>query len=291
MQLVTDLKAVLKSNELCNRYGLDTISAGATIAFAMECYEEGILSEAEVAFPLPWGDGWAAVRLVEEMALRQGFGAVLADGSMRAATQIGSGTEAYAIHVMGQELAMHDPRLEPGLGLVYLADATPGRHTQTGCYTAPTDLDIGSPDFGSDIGDQAGRGRFMKPFGSLFHALQAAGICLFGYFATTAGFLPESLGAVTGLSYTLDDLFLCGERIANVRQAFNVREGMNFLEFPVPWRAYGRPPLDGGPNAGVTVKIDSLVYEYLAEMDWSHDTAAPSERRLRELGLDFIIDG
>ena len=290
MQLVSDLKAILKSNELCNRYGLDTISAGATIAFAMECFDRGLITEKEIGFPLRWGDGQAAVRLVEQMALRQGFGQVLADGSMRAARQIGSGAEAYAIHVMGQDLPMHDPRLEPGLGLVYLADASPGRHTQTGCYIAPVGLDIGYPGFGEGVGDQGGRGRFMKPLGCLFHALQAAGVCLFGYFATTIDYLPESLSAVTGHAYPLEKVILCGERIANVRQAFNVREGINMLEAKIPLRAYGHPPLTEGPNANVTVQIKSLLREYLQEMDWSQDAAVPSERRLRELELDFLAN-
>ena len=290
MQSVSDLRAILKSNELCNRYGLDTISAGSTIAFAMECFERGLISEEEVGFPLPWGDGQAATRLVEQMALRQGFGEVLADGSMRAAQQIGSGAEEYAIHVMGQDLPMHDPRLEPGLGLVYLADATPGRHNQADCYIAPVGLDIGFPGFAEGVGDQVGRGRFMKTLGSLFHVLQASGACQFGYLSTTVDYLPECLSAVTGHAYSMDELLLCGERIANVRQAFNVREGINMLEAQIPLRAYGRPPLAGGPNTGVTVKIESLLREYLEEMGWSQDAAIPSERRLRQLGLDFIVN-
>jgi len=290
MQLVSDLKAILKSNDLCNRYGLDTISAGATIAFAMECFERGIISEKEIGFPLSWGDGQAAARLVEQMALRQGFGAVLADGSLRAVQQIGPEVEEYAMHVMGQDLPMHDPRLEPGLGLVYLADATPGRHTPACCYLAPVGLDIGFPGFGEGVGDQVGRGRFMKPLGNLFHAFQASGACLFGYLGTTVDFLPECLSAVTGHTYSLEEVLLCGERIANLRQAFNVREGINMLKTKIPLRAYGHPPLDGGPNAGVVVKIEPLLREYLEEMNWSQDAAVPSERRLHELELDFLVD-
>ena len=256
----------------------------------MECFEQGLIGEEEVGFPLLWGDGQAATRLVEEMGLRRGFGDVLADGSMRAARRIHPKAEAYAIHLMGQELAMHDPRLEPGLGLIYLADATPGRYTQACDYVAPPGWEIGFPGFATEIGDQAGRGRFMKPLGNLFHVLQAAGACLFGYLSMTVDFLPEWLSAVTGHDYSLDELLVCGERIANVRQAFNLREGINMLKYQIPWRAYGRPPLDSGPNAGVTVNIESLLREYLEEMAWSQDAGMPDKERLHALGLDFLAD-
>jgi aldehyde:ferredoxin oxidoreductase len=290
LQLVSDLKAILTSNELCNRYGIDTISAGATIAFAMESFEKGLISQQDIGFSLLWGDGQAATRLVTEMALREGFGAVLADGSRRAAQRINPQAQQFAIHIMGQELAMHDPRLEPGVGLVYLADATPGRHTQACDYVGPPAWDIGFPGFAKDVGDQRERGRFMKPLGNLFHVLQASGACLFGYLSMTVDFLPEWLTAVTGHDYSLDELLVCGERIACLRQAFNVREGVNLLETQIPWRAYGQPPLDGGPNAGVTVKIQSLLQEYLQEMRWAPDSGTPDEERMGQLGIAWAVD-
>jgi aldehyde:ferredoxin oxidoreductase len=130
----------------------------------------------------------------------------------------------------------------------------------------------------------------MKQMACLFHTLQASGACQFGYLSTTVDFVPESLSAVTGRDYSLDEALLCGERIANVRQAFNVREGINMLKALIPERAYGRPPLAAGPTAGVTVRIEMLLEEYLEEMDWSQDAAVPSERQLRKLGLDFLAD-
>jgi len=289
LQLVSDLQSVLKSNDLCNRYGLDTISAGSTIAFAMEIFERGIIDVNDIGFPLNWGDGAAAVRLVEQMAFRQGFGAVLADGSQRAAQLIGPDAEPFAMHIMGQDLPMHDPRLEPGLGLVYVADATPGRHNQANCFIAPEGLEIGYPGFAQEVGDQIGRGTFMKPLGCLFHALQASGACQFGYLATTFDFVNQSLSAVTGHTYSLEDVLLCGERIAVLRQAFNLREGINLLKFQIPARAYGKPPLTKGPVAGVTVELAQLLGEYMEVMDWSPDKAVPSQERLHDLGLDFLI--
>lgn len=290
LQLVSDLNAILKSNELCNRYGLDTISTGATIAFAMECYEKGLINERDVGFPLEWGDGLAATRLVGEIALRKGFGEILADGSARAARSLGGDAEGLAVHIMGQELGMHDPRLEPGIGLVYLADATPGRHNQANSFLPVIGLDIGFTEYGKAIADQVGRGALLKTLGGLFHVLQAAGGCQFGYLSTTVDFVPESLSAVTGHHYSLEDVLSCGERIANVRQGFNVREGINMLETRLPDRAYGRPPLTNGPTKGVTVRLNEMLDEYLKQMEWSRDAAIPGERRLRELGLDFLAD-
>jgi len=285
--LIDSLPTIIQANVLCDKLGLDTISAGNVIGFAMECFEKGIISEREVGFPLSWGSGQAAVKLIEQMALHEGFGAVLADGSMRASQKIGQGSEEFAIHVMGQDLPMHDPRLEPGLGLVYIADATPGRHNQANSFIPPEGLEIG---FQKEVGDQVGRGRYLKILSNLFHVLQASGACQFGLLSTTFEYLHESLSAVTGHPFSFQEVLDCGERIATIRQAFNIREGINFLGYQIPWRAYGNPPLESGPLKNVTVKIDMLLQEYLEEMGWSKDAATPHKRRLHELGLDFLAN-
>jgi aldehyde:ferredoxin oxidoreductase len=126
-----DIESIIKANDLCNRYGLDTISVGAAVAFALECYEKGLITDKDTGdLQLAWGDGAAIVKLTEQLAKREGFGEVLADGVKRAAEKIGGGAEQYAIQAGGQELPMHDPRLGPSLATAYQVDATPGRHTQ-----------------------------------------------------------------------------------------------------------------------------------------------------------------
>jgi aldehyde:ferredoxin oxidoreductase len=185
---------------------------------------------------------------------------------------------------------MHDPRHEPGLGLIYVADATPGRHNPANCFIPLVDLDMGHPGFGKQTEVQAGKGRLMKTLGNHWNALQASGGCQFGLLSTTFSFLHETLNAVTGNDYSHEEVLRCGERIANIRQAFNVREGVNLVASEYPLRAYGFPPLGAGPNAGITVDLKLMLDEYLEEMDWSRDTAVPSERRLRELGLDFLVE-
>lgn len=287
--LNNNLASIVKANELCNRYGLDTISTGATIAFAIECYENGLISKEDTdGIELTWGNHEAIIAMTEKLARREGFGDVLADGVRVAAEKIGRGAEQYAIHIMGQELPMHDPRYEPGLGLIYKIDATPGRHTQAFQYTKPPGLDLDIPNYGEDREQQAGRGRHLKILSELCHVVSASGLCLFCALSTHITILPEFLTAVTGHEYTLDDLLIVGERIANMRQAFNVREGINAITSPIPQRAYGIPPLEEGPTKGISVDIDAMLKEYLEEMDWSLDSAKPSARKLVELGLEDV---
>jgi aldehyde:ferredoxin oxidoreductase len=290
--LMSDLTTLLRCNDICNRYGLDTISAGSTIAFALECYEAGILKDLDRPdVSLDWGVPKAILMLLKQMANREGFGAILTDGSARAAELIGQGADQYAMQVGGQELAMHDPRYEPGLGLVYLADATPGRHTQASQFIPPPELEIpGYPGYGKEQNKQLGRGKMMKPMSALNHVMGCSGLCLFGYLSATSSLLPDWLSAVTGKNYTLDVLMECGERISNIRQAFNAREGINFLKFKLPRRAYGYPPLLSGPTANIHVDMGMLVQEYLSVMDWGKVNPVPSRDKLISLGLPDIAE-
>lgn len=285
-----DLPSIVTANELCNRLGLDTISAGATIAFAIECYEQGPLTAADTGgLELTWSDANTIITVLEKLALREpGLGDLLADGVKVASEKIGQGAEQYAIHVGGQELAMHDPRFEPGLGLIYQLDATPGRHTQGCNWFWPEGFEVDAPKFGEMREKQAGRGKALKPVSNLNHISNVSGICLFGYLSTRVELLPEFMTAVTDHAYTLEELLLAGERIANIRQAFNVREGYNPITTPIPERAYGIPPLEDGPTAGVAVDIETLRREYLDEMDWTHDAAAPTREKLIALGMDDV---
>jgi aldehyde:ferredoxin oxidoreductase len=289
MLLNNNLPSIVLANEICNRHGLDSISTGTTVAFAFECFERGLITKSDTGgLVLTWGDARAVIALTEQIAQREGFGDVLADGVKRAAERIGKGSNAFAIHIGGQELAMHDPRFEPGLGLIYQMDATPGRHTQASQYLPPPGWEIGLPTFDLKTPEQKGRGQFMKPLSALNHIVNTSGLCLFGYLSMTVEFLPEWLSAVTGHPFTLEELLIAGERISTVRQAFNVREGFNAVTTRLPDRAYGRPPLTEGATAGIRVEIEELVREYLTAMDWSLDGAVPSQAKLIDLGLADI---
>ena len=131
MCLNDNMESVIKANELCNTYGMDTMAVGAVIAFAMECYEKGIITRKDTdGIELTWGNGAAVVAVTEKMGKREGFGAVLADGVAKAAERIGKGSEAYAMHVGGHRLPYHDARNNPALGTNMISDAQPACHME-----------------------------------------------------------------------------------------------------------------------------------------------------------------
>ena len=283
--LNTNLESIIKANDICNRYGLDTISAGATIAFAIECYENGIITKADTdGIEMTWGNHKSIVAMTEKLAKREGFGAVLADGVKVAAEKIGKGSEKYAIHIHGQELPAHDPKLGYFYQTTYRLDATPARHTQGSEEGAPPGL---LPDF--DKESFSGRGEAHKVGSNFNHIINSSGMCMFMCMTLPAAkAVVEFMSAVTGWDMTMGELLKTGERISNLRQAFNIREGLNPLQFKVPDRVLGRPPQKEGPVAGVTVDEDTMVKECLAAMDWDAKTTKPSKKKLEELGLEDV---
>jgi len=289
MSLNDDFPSLIKCNDIVNRAGLDYISAPCAVAFAIECYENGILTKADTGgLELTWGNHRDMIRLLEQIASREGLGDVLADGVMRAAQQIGKGSEEFAIHVHGQEVPMHDPRFTPGLALTYKMEGTPARHTQGGELNPPQGLNLPGAELPKY--HYSGKGEMHKKQVTLVHTLNACGGCLFTYISYPAQYIPDFLTAITGWDYTLDDCFFIGERIANLRHAFNLREGINPVEIKLHDRLTGHPPLTGGNLRGVTVDADLMVREYCQAMAWDPVTARPDPRRLRELGLEYLIE-
>jgi len=201
-----------------------------------------------------------------------------------AARRIGRGASRYAMHIHGQEVPAHDPKFGYHWANTYRLDATPARHTQ-GPGIPPPGLPI--PEF--EQKSFAGRAQAHKLGSDFSHVVSSSGTCLFLFWS-----LPhvdpfiEFMNAVSGWDFTIAELFETGERIANVRQAFNIREGLNPLKFKVPGRVYGYPPPERGPLAGITVDEETLDSEYLAAMDWDLKTAKPSRRKLLELGLEDV---
>jgi len=284
--LNNNLESVIKAADICDRYGIDTISAGAAIALTIECYEKGLITEKDTdGIEMTWGNHRAIVAMTEKLAKREGFGDVLADGVKVAAEKIGKGADQYAIHIGGQELPAHDPKHAFYLATSYKMDPTPGRHfVGSELSDAPAYPSGLLPEF--DLKSFSGRGEARKR-GSNFHqAVVCTGTCLFVFWAyPNVDPIADFMRAVTGWDVTDDELLKTGERIANLRQAFNIREGLNPLKFKVPNRVLGEPPLKEGPVAGVTLDEDTLIKEYLTAMDWDLETAKPSRRKLLELGL------
>jgi aldehyde:ferredoxin oxidoreductase len=283
-----NMESIVKLNDICNRYGLDTISTGCTIAFAIECYERGIIDDKDTEnIKLTWGNHHAIVKMTDKLARREGFGDILADGVMRAAKRIGNCAEKYAIHIRGQEVPSPDPKRFPYFATTYATNATPARHTQGSEGYLPLNLKVPTFDRKSCIG----RGEAHKIGSNMMHAINCAGVCQFGYmYCIDVHALPEFLSAVTGMQYTIEDLLRVGERIANLRQAFNIREGYNFVDTIVPKRVLGNPSqkLDPKTNRGVDIK--GLAIDYFTAMCWDTDTGKPSKDKLLELGLDDIAE-
>ena len=254
-------ESISMANDICNRAGLDSISSGSVIAFAIELYENGILTKKDTSgIDLKWGNHQAIVAMTMKLAKREGLGEILADGVKRAAEKIGKGAEKYAVHIGGQELGMHDPKLtNPGRldAARYTMDATPGRHTQV----------FGPNSFSN-------------------HVLNSAGLCQFGAFFGDS--IVGVINVVTGFNFTMNDVQKTGERILNIRHAFNLREGINELKWPVHPRIAGIPPQTTGPLAGVTADIEAQDLWACGALDWDRVTTKPSKAKLLSLGLDDI---
>jgi aldehyde:ferredoxin oxidoreductase len=291
---ISDLDAIMTLEEMCNEASFDTISAGATIAFAMECYERDLLTEDELdGLTLEWGHGESAIALLQRMIERRGLGDVLADGVLRASRRIGRGSEAFAIHAGGQELPAHDPRHTRGFGLVYRVSPTPGRHTQggpgAGNMSAETRALYGlDPDLANEDPLRA----YVESYAAhsaWVNALNAAGLCLSGSVGMGPEHVPNFLSAVTGWSFDMAECLEVGERIEVMRHLFGLREGYNPLETQVTPRAMGRPPQETGPTAGTVVDMDEELSAYLTYRDWDPESGRPSEARLTALGLSSLV--
>lgn len=295
MLLVDDLAAICKVNDLCNRMGMDTISTGATLAFAFECYDKGILTQADTGgLELTWGNAAAVVALTEQIARRQGLGAILADGAKAAAKRIGKGASKCAMQIGGEELPMHDPRLSPGLASSYKLDATPARHTQFSAWAAEAGFPVTGLEhlYGGWTPEKkyeyAGKAKAHRIQSALMHVINADGCCMFGSVCIPAQAQADFLNAAMGTSWTPEDLITIGDRIATLRLAFNLREGLKNADLKVPGRILGFPPLKAGATKGVQVDIETQQREYFAEMGWSPD-GVPTAETLRRLGLDFVV--
>jgi len=278
-----DLISILKANDICNRAGIDTISAGATIAFAIECFDNGIIGLDDTeGIKLNWGDSGAILQILNKMINREGIGDVLADGSKIAAEKIGDGAE-YAMHSMGQELGMHSPKYYKNMGTTFAFDPTPGRHTTAsldffvmGPIIKPNGLfeGISLPKKFKRPGED--RSIAEKLFTSLMQFTNSIGLCEFVYVFQKYPLL-ELINATVGWEFTIDEALKAGQRIQTLRQAFTLREGIDIIKNRIPDR---------------TVSVDYLAdYKgYCEKMGWDPENGVPLQKTLHELNLEFVIE-
>jgi aldehyde:ferredoxin oxidoreductase len=282
-----NLDSIIKLNDICNRYGLDTISAGAAVAFATECYEHGIITKKDTGgIDLTWGNHQAIVAMTEKIGKREGLGDILADGVKVAAKKIGKGSDKYAMHIGGQEIPAHDSRGGVAFAIGYGGEPTPGRHTQGGEGPYPPGA---LPEH--DRNSVKGRGEFHKMGAALCQVYNAAGVCMIvlgdGY--GDWGQFEEALRTITGWDISREEMLKTGERIDVMRQAFNVREGIK-TPWKYPDRMLGIPPKEVGPRKGLTVDTKTMFEEYYGALDWDVNTGKPSKKRLQELGLNDVAE-
>jgi aldehyde:ferredoxin oxidoreductase len=280
-----NLESIIMVNDICNRFGVDTISAGATMAFTMECYENGLINQKDTdGIEMTWGNHRSIVAMTEKLVRREGFGDLIADGVRVAAEKIGKGADKYAMHIGGQEYPAHHPLVDYRFATTYRLDPTPGRHTQGGEAMHPPGL---LPIF--DKTSVKGRGKAHKIGSDFNHVVYSSGLCLFVYGSyPDVNLFIEFMNAVTGWKSTVEEFLKSGEKIANLRQAFNIREGLNAVKFKLSGRLLGEPLHKEGPLAGKNIDADILANEYLAEMDWDRHSAKPSKNKLLELGLTDV---
>ncbi|HUT68934.1 MAG TPA: aldehyde ferredoxin oxidoreductase family protein [Dehalococcoidales bacterium] len=295
MCLNDDLDSIFKLNDMCNRSGLDTISAGSVLAFAMECYEHGLITKAETdGIDLTWGNSEAMVAMTEKIGRREGFGDVLADGVMVAAKKIGKGAEKYAMHIGGQEPGLHNATFFPGRGTGFVADPTPGRHTAAAPYTR-CDVNASAGPYkelqvsGFEKYQYTGKGPAAAANTNYWQVGASAGLCLMPVVVSDCYPLLEFINAVTGWDMSVSEALKTGARIQTLRQLFNVREGIAPSDVRLPDRMAGIPPQSSGPLEGVTINIDTLTREYREAMEWDPKTGKPSEACLTRLGLKGLM--
>jgi len=295
MCLCNDVETIFKLHDMCNRSGMDTISAGAVIAFAMECFEKGIITATDTdGIRITWGDGPAMVALLDKMIRREGIGDILADGVRTAARKIGNGAEDCAVHVGGQEPGLHSALFLPSRGTGFVCDPTPGRHTAApmarleggpGAYAPYPELRIEKFERYS----YTGKGPMSATASSYLQVGNCAGVCVMPFMFFGNFPLIELLNAVTGWEMNLAESLATGARIQTLRQCFNLREGIAVQDVRLPDRMAGRPPQSEGPLAGVTIDVDSLARDYRQAMGWDADTGMPRQDTLEKLGLAELI--
>ena len=300
---IVDLKAVAKGNEICNRYCMDTITAGMTIAFACECFEEGIITAEDTGgLQLRFGDADLMIQLLELTARREGFGDVLAQGSARLAKKWGVENRPCSISVKGQELSMHDPRVKVGVGIGFAVSPYGADH-MTAAHD-PYFTDENSPMFKSvkplgiykamhatEINNEKVRGYMQLE--KLWRAMDALGLCVFGF--APRGVMPletmvQSLNAITGWNASLYELLRSAERGSMLARAFNSREGFSIEDDRLPARLFDPKP--DGPESGKKIfeeeEFNKAIALYYEMINCDPKTGRPARGKLMELGLDWV---
>jgi aldehyde:ferredoxin oxidoreductase len=278
---------------------MDAVSSSATLAWVCEAVEEGVLTPADLdGIDMRWGNGEGALALTIKMGSGEGCGEWLRHGSAHASKHVGKGSERFAVHVHGQEPAYHDTRFTSLMGVTYISDPTPGRHTAgSASWNETFNAKFAMPDAVADPKETSvswkgtdGKGVAQAHFSNAHQVLNGLGLCMFTYLT---GGLPwlELVNALTGWNMTPRELLASGERIQNLRAAFNLREGIKPSDFAPHPRMLGQGDgkLPTGPLKDVTVPLLDLKNDYYRAMGWNPETGHLSRTRADQLGLTPLL--
>lgn len=303
---ISDLAAISKGNEICNRLGLDTISTGMAISFAMECYENGLLDKSSLngLEDLSWGNASSMVKLAEMIGNREALGDLLAEGTKRASEKIGKGADAFSLEVKGQEIPLHEPRVKGMLGITYAVSELGAEHTRV---EHDSDFDQFAPEIFVEQAKVLGllerlptetidepKIRMYYYLQHHFSMLDTLGCCLFGFApvrAYTMTDLVTIVNASTGWESSLWELMKLGERRWNMTRAFNIREGFDISDDRLPDRYF--TGLENGAMADRPIDREQFrdaLRLYYEMANWDPDTAIPRRAKLIELDLQWIAD-
>jgi aldehyde:ferredoxin oxidoreductase len=307
---IDDIQAIAYANQLCNEFGVDTIAAGATMAFAINCFEDGLITAADTGgIELGWGRADAMIAMLEKTLNREGFGDVLAEGSARAGASIGNGAEDLVVAVKGAELPAHMPQVKPSLAVIYAvnpfgADHQSSEHDPN--YTP--ELIADSPEkYGKRAADlgltnpqpedvlNAAKVEYALKTQYAYSALDTADVCqfVFGPAWQLLGMeeLAGVIAGVTGEPTTVDDLLTIGARRLNLLRAFNAREGITRDRDTLPKRLF--EPLQGGPSDGEFIdraEFEAALEMYYEQAGWDPVTGNPPRSTLENLDLGWVAD-
>ena len=301
---VDDLHAIALANKICNEAGLDTIGTGATVAWVMDCFEHGALTEAEIGFAAKFGDTAAMVRLTDMLAAREGIGDVIANGSRRAAAILGKGEE-YLITVKGAEAPAHMPQAKRSLGVVYAVNPFGADHQSSEhdgmVEEGATDLYMERLKLlGFDermpydsLGED--KVRYALKTQQFYSFLDSADLCQFVWGPAWSLFGPQeavdAVKAVTGWAdFGIEELMEVGERRLNMLRAFNAREGIDRSNDRLPAKFF-KPLIGSGPTRGVALDpavIDAAMDQYFGFAGWDVTTGNPTPETMQRLGLAWV---
>lgn len=294
---ISDMNAITMANYLCNEFGLDTISAGSSVAFAMECYEKGILTDEHTGgLEIRFGDTDLIVNLVEMIAKREGVGDLLAEGTRVMAEKLGQGSEDFAMHVKGLELPAYDPRAVKICGLAYVTANRGGDH-MSAYIEGPTFVDlpyllIEDSRIADPFVANPEEAKVVVDLENALSMFDALGGCKFMGILVTAEEYSELVASATGWDFGVDDFRKSGERLYNLGRVLCVREGATREQDRLPARLM-EDPLPGGPAEGMVIDketIEMMKDAYYECRGWDLATGIPTREKLTELGLEGMIE-